>query len=156
MGHRFILKLLNQQAAAEAMIESSSQMADMRNELRQFLVKLQDDGVGNAGVYPDHGDSKRAQAAFQPGKTDLSKYFEQKSQSAIGTLPSALAALKPDDDVPTDTQSRMPAYKAPATGGELYSDVNITKYQNESMMNGGGSFFNDVQPFASESAFAAI
>lgn len=158
MAHRFLLKLLNQQVAAEAMAESTSQIVDMRNELREFLVKLQDDGGqdGNAGIYADKGDSSRAQATFQAGKTDLSKYFQQKSQSAIGTLPSALLSLKPDDNVPTDAQSRMPEYKEPSADGQSISNVNLTQYQNESMMNGGGSFFNDVQPFAQESAFAAI
>lgn len=143
--------MTNQQVAAEAMME----MSDMRNELREFLYKLQE-GEANPGITPDAGDSSRAQSTFQAANTDLSKYFAQKSQSAIGTLPSALSALKPDDVVPTDKQSRMPEYKeVGADGVTTLNNVNLTQYQNESMMNGGGSFFNDVQPFASDSAYAS-
>ena len=159
LGHRLLERVLSEKQKVETFQElSRMEIADMKNELQQFLIKLQDSNVdSNAGIHADQTDSRYAEASFQPGRTDLSKYFSEKSQAAIGELPTSLQNLVPDNNVPKDVQSGLPGYKAPAVGGELYNNVNIGIYQNEKMMNGGQAFFNNVQPnTAGDSMYAAL
>lgn len=157
LAHRLLERVLSERQKVEAFQElSRMEIADMKNELQQFLIKLQDDS-GGPGISADQTDSKYAQASFQPGRTDLSKYFAEKSQAAIGELPTSLEKLVPDNNMPKDEMSGLPGYKAPAVGGELYNNVNIGTYQNEKMMNGGQAFFNNVQPnTAGDSMYAAL
>ena len=155
--HKILNNLVMQKSSPTPIIEEDADalpinnMDNMKDELMNFIVQLQSQDVNsNNGVHSASPSSDYADAAFGNTSTDLSKYFAEKRRSAINDLPSTLrtdnASVIPDPA--SDTLSNVPSYMNRASGGQTFENINLKKYKDDHVMNGG--MFGDVTGYTED------